>query len=104
MDDAIWDVTVFPRNRERLIVGEVSDEEFVQGLRVRKGVPHVGRVRTQPQVAELPDRRRTSRSELLREPAQTRVGGEGLRLGQTGPRIVATAHNLRRMQKLLSAG
>jgi transposase len=68
MDDAIRDMTVFPRNRERLIVGEVLDEEFVQGLRARKAVPHVGRVRTQPQVAELPDRRRTPQSELLREP------------------------------------
>jgi len=37
MDDAVWDVTVFPKNRERLIAGEVSQKFFQAVVKQARG-------------------------------------------------------------------
>jgi transposase len=37
MDDAVWDVTVFTKNRERLIAGEVSQQFFVAVVKQARG-------------------------------------------------------------------
>src|ERR1017187_2654144 len=37
MDDEVWDVTVFTKNRERLIAGEVAHKFFAAGLQQARG-------------------------------------------------------------------
>ena len=94
-------------------------EPFVAGLRGR-GWFRMWPSTSQPEVAQLAYEPSSAARRLRDQPEETQTRGEGLRLGQAGPggeagevarqgavdwlfRMVAAAHNLLRMRKLIPA-
>jgi len=48
MDDAIWDVTVFTKNRERLLDGDIAEAFFQAVLQQARGAESASRTNTSP--------------------------------------------------------
>lgn len=112
MDDAVWDVTVFTKNRERLIAGEVSQlrqrgvaphiSEYVQGNLGRNALSHAERGDERCQISQRKRKlieRVFGRSKLDRGLRQVKLRG----LGRVDWffRLAISACNLMRMRRLI---